>query len=170
MLWPTYVGNYVYNEGGIATLQVVEDQLCLSINGGSWQTLKAVKDDLYDVCDADPPLTVGFLPFTGGQATYIVLNASPWTRVVINVKALNPTLWEKYVGTYSRPADRTYKVTLSESVISICNTDIHDEVRCIPIDNTHFASEWGVFEFVVEADGQVQKLIQIDYWMFQRQT
>jgi hypothetical protein len=167
-LWPSYIGTYLYLEGGVAVISVQDEHLCLTLNDGPLIPLVALRDDLYVARSLSKNLlSVGFLPPESGKVPYLVLGGRPWTRIKVETTSLDPTKWISYAGRYIRSASESYRVSV-EGMNLFFSAD-GERRGGIPLSNTRFACEWGVFEFVLEEDGSVQKLIQIGYWIFLRQ-
>lgn len=167
-LWSSYIGTYLYLEGGVAEISAQKEHLCLTLNDGPLMPLEALRDDLYVAGPLSKnPISVGFLPPESGKVPCLVLGGRPWMRVEVETTSLDPTQWISYAGRYNRSASESYHVSV-EGMSLFFSSD--GERRCgIPLTNTRFACVWGVFEFVVEEDGSVQKLLQIGYWTFTRQ-
>ncbi|GHO99856.1 hypothetical protein KSF_099040 [Reticulibacter mediterranei] len=167
-LWPSYIGTSLYLEGGVVVISVQEEYLCLKLNDGPLIPLVALRDDLYVARSLSKNLlSVGFLSPESGRVPYLVLGGRAFTRIEVETASLDPTKWISYAGRYRRSAWESYHVSV-EGMNLFFSSD-GERRGGIPLNNTHFACEWGVFEFVVEEDGSVQQLIQIGYWIFTRQ-
>jgi hypothetical protein len=157
--WPAYVGPYVGDWRGLATVQVRGDQLILEMDGTSIP-LHALRDDLYvgQKPGSEERVSVGFVPEEAGPTQFILLNAAPCKRVELTATPkADVASWEAYVGRYRLPFD-TVTVRIEEETLLVHTRARDDEVQLTPLGDRRFSSKYGVIEFLVAEDGTVTGL------------
>ena len=157
-LWPRYVGSYVGIWAGLATIQTVDDQLTLDLNGEA-VPLDALRPDLYFglKSGSEEPTSVGFVPEATGPTEFIMVDGAPAERIQLDTAfTLDPATWAAYAGTYGG-VDRL-TVSVEDGRLFIASAFYGKRVPCTPLDNRRFASEYGLVEFQVAQDGPVPAL------------
>lgn len=151
--WPRYVGTYLGIYTGLATIQIVDDQLILDLNGESFP-LSMREPDLYFAqrSGGGSLISVGFLPEAEGPTRFLVLNDSPCERIgPPGAIAPDPAAWAAYAGTYVAPEaatlrEDTYVVRVEGERLMFHPR--HDKAfPCIALDDTRFACGLGLLEF-----------------------
>ncbi len=158
-LWALYVGFYLGPRLGLATIQVMDDQLSLDLNG-EVVPLNALKNDLYfgQKPESSEAITVGFIPEPAGPTQYIMVNTSPCQRIERDAALVpDPTAMAAYVGTYTTDVD-TLTVGVEGDRLNIHFKLFNDQMLCMPLDSTRFVGKFGLVEFQVGDDGRVPML------------
>jgi CubicO group peptidase (beta-lactamase class C family) len=157
--WPAYVGTYVGDWRGCATVRVSDDQLILDTDDGSIP-LHALRDDLYvgQKPEGKERVSVGFIPEESGPTQYILLNTAPCKRAEIDAAPeVDVAAWEAYVGQYHLPFD-TVIVRIEGKALFAYTQARNEEVQLMPLGDVRFSSKYGVIEFLVAEDGTVTGL------------
>lgn len=98
-----------------------------------------------------------------------MLNGSPLRRIEdTSGDRSNAPDWIVYTGTYSRPGLDTYDVRLRDNQLYIYSHVDGVEVTAIPLRKQQFATRWGVFAFIENADGEITAVVQAMQWQFGR--
>ena len=169
-LWPLYEGSYLGNWVGLARIQAVNDILVLNLNG-KIIPLQALSDDTYFRQSEGNDVSVGFVREGTHPVQYIMLNGSPLRRIDTTTDdRSNVADWITYTGTYANPGLDTYEVSLRDNELYIYSHVDGVEMTAIPIKGRQFATRWGIFEFIENADGEIITVVQAMQWRFERIT
>ena len=154
-LWPQYVGSYVGRWVGLAIIKAVDEQLTLALNG-ELMPLHALKKDLYfgRRSESKAIVSVGFLLVEEGPPQFMYIDTYVLARddAVSSFQA-DPSDWAAYTGTYALARYDTFAVRIRDNHLFIYSESEDEEVMCIPLSRTRFATKWCVFDFHLDEDG-----------------
>lgn len=167
-LWSLYAGSYVGNLAGLIEIEVAEGQLELDAHGRKIPLQPATQGVYFGPTpDREGRVTVGFVPEDSGPVRYVVYNGGPSPcKRFEREPAWGPDVdaWRSYIGAYTGTLDGQVfgaEIGLEEEqlIIHFRWFDIarrqwsdHKEA-CIPLDDTRFATTWGLMQFVVGESG-----------------
>ncbi len=146
------------------TIGLVSDQLILTRNGKEF-TLRQMSGITFvgEATDGER-VAVGFPGLASEEASYVVVDDGPCQRVATPpVIPPNLSLWQAFVGTYRLPEaalvnDDTFVVSLKIDIVSL--TWRGTTVPCIPLENTRFASDFGLIRFTAATEGPLLEIWQ----------
>jgi hypothetical protein len=147
-LWPRHVGTYLSVQRGLASVNIVADQLILERNGEA-APLTAVEGGLY-LADGT---AVGFVLEVAGPTHYLVIDGEPYRRFECDQAFVpDPAAWTTYAGTYVEWEFDPYPIRIRVAEGQLFIRWWGEEVGCLPLSNTSFISRRGLIEFEVGAD------------------
>ncbi|HEX6291096.1 MAG TPA: serine hydrolase domain-containing protein [Herpetosiphonaceae bacterium] len=147
--WPRYVGTYLSVHSGLATIEIVDDQLMLELNGET-MPLTAVEGGLYHTGST----YVGFVAEASGPVQYVMIDSEPYRRFARDHSFVPDVgAWAAYTGAYA-----VWEIDPTPIKIRIADDRLHmqwwgDEVVCTPLTATSFISPRGLIEFEPAEDG-----------------
>ena len=157
-LWPGYSGAYLGDWRGLAFIEAMGDSLVLNWNGQEVGLLP-LRDDLFfgQRAGSRDLVSVGFVPEGKSAAQYVQINSSPCRRLAHEVSTIAPSAaWRAYPGTYS--GVETLVVHLEEDGLRVYSEDAGREMPCVPLNDTLFACDVGMLEFLIDERGTVDSL------------
>jgi CubicO group peptidase (beta-lactamase class C family) len=157
-LWPLYIGSYLGDWRGLATVDTIDGQLVLHWNG-QVLPLRPLRQDLYFARRPDDGeiVSFGFIPNAGDPVQYLQVNSSPCQRFLLDATWIPaPDTWQIYAGKYTGVEKVVVRVDADR--LFIYSEDVDREMPCVPLSNTCFACDVGLVEFHVAADGTVPSL------------
>lgn len=154
-LWEQHLGTYLSVHAGLASVSINEDQFVLERNGEA-TPLTAVEGGLYQAGRTP----VGFVPEHTGPTQYLVIDSQPYRRFEHDtVFVPNPAVWTNYPGTYAEWEIDPYPLRVRVTDGQLFLKWWSDEVVCTSLNDTSFASSYGLIEFEVGADGSTPVLV-----------
>lgn len=153
--WPSYAGNYVGRWSGLATIQVINEQLVLDLNGERIP-LQAMKKNVYfgRKTGDGSLISVGFVSEEEGSTPYLYLDTFVLTRCEISIPTqIDVLAWSGYVGTYGLTGQNSFHVHMRESHLAISSEDLGEEIVCTSITTTRFTTKIGIFDFHLDREG-----------------
>jgi CubicO group peptidase (beta-lactamase class C family) len=157
-LWPRYSGAYLGDWRGLAVVQAAAGQLTLNWNGETLP-LNALRKDLYFAQrpgDSET-VSVGFILEGEEPVQYVQVNSSPCRRFQPDVSwSPAPETWRAFAGQYSGVEKLVFRVQGEQ--LWVYSEEVDQEMPCVPLSNTCFASDIGLIEFHVAADGTAPSL------------
>ncbi len=158
-LWPLYIGDYLGQYNGLASIQDEGDRLTLDFNG-TLVPLNALRKDLYfgQKPDSEETVSVGFVPEEASPTRYIIVDGTPYGRIERDSSFVPDSLaWKAYVGTYTGVFP--LETFIKDGCLYVDFTFFHQKLSCTPLDNTRFVCERGLIEFQMADEGAVSTLI-----------
>lgn len=156
-LWPLYTGIYLDQHHGLATILVQNDRLILDWNGTP-VPLQALRRDLYfgQSPESHEMFSVGFVLEEERPVQYVCARfpGPPAACKRIECAASfvpDPSAWAEYIGTYVGE-NIALTVRIKDSCLAVYSIKHEVEVRCVPLDPSRFACEYGLIEFQAQED------------------
>ncbi len=168
-LWARYVGTYLGLRSGLATLQIVNDELVLD-----WHeeptTLRALGPRCYtgDRPSGRGTVSVGLVPGDEQPAQFVVVNDDPCRRVELGAqRAPEPGSLDAYAGTYDQDGLSSLTVRAeSERLLIGWGSTATDPL--FPLGGHRFAFRGGIIEFHVDSEGYVSGITKSEGSLFAR--
>ena len=150
-LWPQHAGTYLNLASGLATIAIAGDRLLLC-RDAQVAPLRALREDLY-FAPGDGQL-VGFVAEGSGPTQHIVINEAPYWRVEVDATfRADPDLLRGYVGDYHCDDGPTLDIRVEDGRLYVVVVgEAGKAEEGLPLDNTRFASRYGLVEFLPGGD------------------
>ena len=148
--WPAFVGTYIGQWSGLATVAAREGRLTLE-RAGTVMTLRAFGPERYVGTDVGgATVAVGF---TGpaDAAQFCVIEGVPHERIAVPTDAaFDPADWRRYAGAYTDGL-RVRVLRVTDAGLFLYHNGHDREVTGTPLAGGRLASEFGLCEFLADA-------------------
>ncbi|HEY6541376.1 MAG TPA: hypothetical protein VIZ18_10580, partial [Ktedonobacteraceae bacterium] len=153
-LWIRFTGNYVGRWVGWVSINVVEGQLMLNLNGEPIP-LQSMRENVYfgHRANSQSIVSVGFVPEKDGFTQYIYIDTFILARYETAVPSqVDVSVWERYAGTYILEGFDTFVVRFRNGNLFIYSEENDEEMVCTPINETRYSTTMGIFDFLIDKD------------------
>lgn len=158
--WKQYQGIYLGDFKGFAEIQVHDQQLVLDWNG-EVIPLNALKEHFFygQRPGSEQNVAVKFLPEETEPVQFIIFDGEPCRRIPAKtIYEPNTAVWAGYSGLYQTDFF-TLRIDQEESRLVAILDESGEKFNLIPLNDTLFASQTGMFEFIPNQNGEIEKLL-----------